>query len=244
MNFYVSQTQFGKTEFFTLQVARGQIAGHTSLNISGYNANVNSTFIPIWENSTAYVYPVSAQQMTLYSSSASDTNVQVQISGLDATYTPIAENLTLTNGTTGVSTTKQYFRVLNLVVIDGVNPVGDLTLSDVTKTTPYARALAGTGRSSMTIYTVPAGYTFYLAKVNCYADQSNNQFSSYRSYTINSSGIVTTILQAPFTQNYISDKTVPRGYPEKTDIQWQCKSSATSQIGLQIEGILIKNVLN
>lgn len=33
---------------------------------------------------------------------------------------------------------------------------------------------------------------------------------------------------------------VARGYPEKTDCQWQCNSSATSQVGLQIEGILVK----
>ena len=244
MNFYVSQTQFGKTEQFALQVARGQIQGHTSLNISGYNGNVNSTFIPIWENNTAYTYPTTAQHMTLYSSSASDTNVLVSISGLDASYHIISENLLLDNGTTGVQTLKQYFRITSVIVIDGVNPVGDLTLSNTGKTIVYAKVLAGSGRSAMTIYTVPAGHTFYLAKVNCFCDQSNNQVSNYRSYTINSSGIVTTILQAPFTQNYISDKSVPRGYPEKTDIQWQCKSSATSQIGLQIEGVLIKTVID
>lgn len=174
MNFYVSQTQFGKTEQFALQVARGQIQGHTSLNISGYNAAVGSTFIPIWENNTTYTYPTTAQYMTLYSSSASDTNVLVLVSGLDASYHIITENLLLDNGTTGVQTVKQYFRITSVVVIDGVNPIGDLTLSNTGKTTVYAKVLAGSGRSSMTIYTVPAGHTFYLAKVNCFCDQANN----------------------------------------------------------------------
>jgi hypothetical protein len=95
----------------------------------------------------------------------------------------------------------------------------------------------------MTIYTVPAGYTFYLAKVNAYTHQGNNQQANYRSYTIGATGIIKAVLQVPFTGEYISEKTVQRPYTEKTDCQWQCSSSATSAIGMQIEGILIKNTI-
>lgn len=238
---YPSMTELARTEPFPLHVARGLVQGHVSLNISGYQAAVSSTFIPIWENPTAYTFPSAAGILTLWSSSASDTAVLIQINGLDADYNQISEQLLLTNGTTGVSTVKSYFRVNSISVVDGVNPVGTIYLGNNGKTTIYAQIAIGAGRSSMTVYTVPAGYTFYLAKVNAYTSQGNNQQANYRSYTINSSGIIQAILQVPFRGEYVSEKTVPRGYAEKTDCQWQCSSSQTSEIGMQIEGILIKN---
>lgn len=241
MSINESLTRWNKSEPFELQVARGQIRGHQSLNISGYQASVDGAFIPIWENATAYTYPTSAMLMTLYSSSASDTAVSILINGLDSNYDPISETLILTNGTTGVSTINSYFRINSIAVTGTVNPVGTISLSNSAKTVDYAKIANGNGRSAMTVYTVPRGYTFYLAKVNCYTNQSNNQVTSYRAYTINPNGIKNAVLQAPFTQVYISDKSVPRPYAEKTDCQWQCTSTLISAIGLQIEGILIKN---
>jgi hypothetical protein len=240
-NINESLTRWNKSEPFELQVARGQIRGHQSLNISGYQASVDGGFIPIWENATAYTYPTSAIQMTLYSSSASDTAVSILINGLDSNYDPISETLILTNGTTGVTTVNSYFRINSIAVVGTVNPVGTISLTNSAKTVTYAKITNGNGRSSMTVYTVPKGYTFYLAKVNCYTHSSNNQLTTYRAYTINPNGIVNAVLQAPFTEVYISDKSVPRPYIEKTDCQWQCTSTQLSAVGLQIEGILIKN---
>lgn len=238
---YPSMTELSRTEPFELEVARGLIAGHISLNISGYQSAVSTTFIPIWEHNTPYVYPVANGSMLLSSTSASDTNVLIRISGLDVNYLIITEDLLLTNGITGVATAKSYFRVTSLTVIDGVNPVGAISLTNASKSETYAEIAIGAGVSSMTIYTVPAGYTFYLANVNGYTSQGNNQQTNYRSFTINSAGIQRAVLQVPFRGEYKSLKTVPRPYVEKTDIQWQCSASQTSEVGLQIEGILIKN---
>jgi hypothetical protein len=235
-----SITENGRVESWELNVARGLVKNHTSLNIAGYQSSVGSTFIPIWENATAYVYP-SNGTMLLWSSSGSDTNVLIQINGLDSDYNQISENLLLTNGTTGVETVNAYKRIQGINVIDGVNSVGVISLGNNAKTETYAKIAAGAGTSAMSIYTVPAGHTFYLAKVNAYTHQGNNQQANYRSYTINSSGIIRAVLQVPFDGLYISQKTIPRPYTEKTDCQWQCNSSSTSDIGIQIEGVLIKN---
>ena len=61
-----------------------------------------------WENATAYTYPVAATQMRL-AGTAGDT-ATITISGLDANYLPISENLTL-NGSTAVTTVNSYFRI-------------------------------------------------------------------------------------------------------------------------------------
>lgn len=237
---YQSIGELSRSEELKLQLARGLVGGHTSLNIAGYQDLVGTTFMPIWENAAAYVYPTNGVKR-LWSSSESDVAVLIRITGLDVNYTQITEDLLLTNGTTGVLTTKSYFRVTNLTVIDGVNPVGVISLGNDGKTEEYAKIAINAGTSSMTVYTVPAGYTFYLAKVNVFTILKNNQDAAYRSYTINSSGIIRAVLRTPFDREYISEKTVPRPYAEKTDCQWQCMCSIPAPVGMQIEGVLIKN---
>lgn len=235
-----SVTEMGRTESWEMNVARGLVKNHTSLNISGYQGDIGTTFIPVWENNTPYVYP-SNGTMLLWSSSALDVNVLIQIIGLDSDYNLITEELLLTNGATGITTVNAYKRIQSISVIDGVNPVGIIRLGNAAKNQIYAQINAGCGTSAMTIYTVPAGHTFYLEKVNAYSNQGNNQLTNFRSYTVNSSGIIRAILQVPFINSYISEKSIPRGYAEKTDCQWQCNSSNSSQVGIQIEGILVKN---
>lgn len=237
---YQSIGELSRTESFQLQMARGLVGGHTSLNIAGYQALVGLTFMPIWENATAYVYPTYGQ-MLLWSSSASDTAVLIRINGLDDNYAMISEDILLTNGTTGVTTAKSYLRVTSITVIDGVNPVGVISLGNAGKTEEYAKIALNAGTSAMTVFTVPAGYTFYLAKVNVFTVVKNNQNAAYRAYTINSSGIIRAVLQTPFDREYVSEKTVPRPYLEKTDCQWQCACSVAAPVGMQVEGILVKN---
>ena len=239
---YQSIGELSRTEALPLQLARGLIGGHTSLNIAGYQASVGSSFIPIWENATAYVYPGNnGETMLLWSSSASDTNVLIQINGLDANHNMIGEQLLLTNGTTGVQTVNQYYRINGITVIDGVNAAGIINLGKLDKSAQYAEIAIGAGTSAMTVYTVPAGYTFYLAKVNVFTHVKNNQEATYRSYTVNSSGIVRAVLQTPFDVAYVSEKTIPRPYLEKTDCQWQVACTVAAPVGMQIEGVLGKN---
>ena len=237
---YQSIGELSRSEALPLQLARGLIGGHTSLNIAGYQASVGSTFIPVWEDNHAYIYPTDGVKL-LWSSSASDVAVLIRVTGLDANYAQITEDLLLTNGTTGVQTVKSYFRIANLTVIDGVNPAGVISIGNNSKTEEYAKIAISAGTSAMTVYTVPAGYTFYLAKVNVFTHLKGNQQATYRSYTVNSSGIVRAVLQTPFDVAYVSEKTIPRPYLEKTDCQWQVACTVAAPVGMQIEGVLVKN---
>jgi len=243
-----SITQNGRYEPFELQVARGQITGHSIANIFGYQAAVGTGApLPVWEVTSAYTYPVTATTMLLYSSSASDTNVNVTISGLDANFNPISEQLTLTNGVTGVTTVKSYLRIQSMVSNDNIfaNPVGTLTLGNAGKTIVYARILPGINRTQMSIYTVPAGYTLYLTRIDIFANEagSGSNFANYQVYSKNNvTGQSFVVLQAPFLGNYNIVRVVPFPYTEKTDIQWQVSvGTSTSPVGVNIEGILIAN---
>lgn len=225
-----------------VQVARGKITGVTSLNISGYNSSIGTSYVPLWYGNTTYTYPLSAAQMRIWSDSASDTNVSVTISGLDSNYAPLTETITLTNGATGVLTVNSFLRINTLSLSRIPMNVGNIFCGNSDKSAYYCAIEAGAGRSQQTTYTVPAGYTFYLAQSNWYTNNTGNNVGLYRSWTQTYTGIINIILEFPFPVNYTSRKTAPRAYPEKTDIQWQVQSkSGSASIGGQIEGILIAN---
>jgi hypothetical protein len=223
------------------QVARGLVTGATSVNLSGYQASVGTSFIPLWENATAYTYPVSATTMLLYSSSASDTAVSVLISGLDASYNPISETLVCT-GTAGVTSVNSYLRINGLTITGANNAVGNIILSNAGKTVTYAQITAGVGKSQACIYTVPNGYTFYLLRSNFYTNQIGTTTTAYATYRVYTSlnGIQQVLLTAPFSNNYSALRVVPRAYAAKTDIQWQFNTpTGTAAIGGTVEGILL-----
>lgn len=222
-------------------MARNQIQGHSTINIYGYQPAVALTFIPVWENATTYTYPVAATKMNL-AGTAGDT-ASITISGLDANYTPISEAIVM-NGATPVTTVKSYLRINGMQVAVGsaTNPSGVVTLKDLTNTTIYAQINAGVGRTQAAIYTVPAGYTFFLQRVNIYTSLNGNNFATYQNKTISSNGVVQLTQQASFPTSYEARRIMPRPFTEKTDIQLMAKvNSSTGAISASAEGYLIKN---
>jgi hypothetical protein len=245
MGTYSSVTRVGTYEPFDLQVARGQIDAHSTVNIYGYGAAITTSTIPAWENATAYTFPVAATTMNLVSTVNTGADLSgstVLISGLDANYAAISETLALT-GTTVAVTTKSYLRINSMVVTAGA-PTGVITLKDLTNTTTYAQIAASFGRTQMSIYTVPAGNTFYLSRIDAYASNngSSADFITYSNTTYSSTGVVQYTQQAPFTNTYHSQRVMPRPFLEKTDIVLRFKSSAnTYVVAIAAEGYLIKN---
>lgn len=249
MGTYSSVTRVGTYEPFDLQVARGQIDAHSTVNIYGFQVAVTTTNIPVWEVAGAYAYPAAATTMNLVSSvntggDLSGTTILIQ--GLDANYAVISETLALT-GTTVAVTTNSYLRITSMSVASvtgGTSPTGTITLKDLTNTTTYAQINPSIGRSQMAIYTVPAGYTFYLSRIDAYtsANGSSADWVQYRNVSTTSAGVTQLTQQAPFTNWYHAQRVMPRAFAQKTDIQLQAKTSAnTYAVSIAAEGYLIKN---
>jgi len=240
---FVSQTQYGKNEQFDLQVGRGQIQGHQSVFLFGYSASItNAAFIPAWENTAAYTYPASAVAMSIASTSASDTAVQIIIYGLDINYNPINETVTLT-GTTPVVTNTLFFRVNQLDVLpDSVNPVGVITAKNGGVT--YGQIAVDTGQSNMSVYTVPAGHTFYGNHIGAWSSTSvtSGVYATFRAQILSPAGTKYVVSQAPFLNTFEFAANFPLTFAEKSDVQLQFKSSGAGlAIGTILEGVLIKN---
>ncbi len=241
MGIPTSSNLYGEPGEFNLQVARGQIAGHSTVNIYGYQQSVAQTFIPLWENATAYTYPVAATVMNLAGSSG-DT-ASILITGLNALYELTSETVVL-NGATAVPTVNSYLRINSMSVSVGsaTNPAGVVTLKDLTNTTIYAQINAGVGRTQAAIYTVPAGYTFYLSRVDLNTSLNGNNFVTYRNRSASVTGVVTLTQQAPFATVYNAQRVMPRPFVEKTDIQLQALvNSSTGAVSVSAEGYLVKN---
>jgi hypothetical protein len=244
-----SVTVQGAYEPFNLQVARGQIMGHSPFLLYGYSNQVaNTAFGPLWEGLTQsgglYPFPSSAAQLTIVSSSASDTSaLSVQIQGLDANFAPISEVIAL-NGTSAVTSVNSYLRVNNVGTTNGVN-VGNITFKQ--STTLLAQINAGLGVNQASIYTVPAGYTLYILRSYKTANigfTSGAWINFEVQFNDNVTGAQKIVQEQTYVQQIeINYTQMPRKITEKTDIQYLFKTSTGGPLicSQNLTGILIKN---
>jgi len=246
-----SVTRMGSFEPFELQVARGQVVGHIGLEIFGYSTAIGSTAQgPMWEGQTLsgglYTPPASAAPLVLVSDSASDNSTRsVVIEGLDANFVPLVETIAL-NGVTNVTTTNSFLRINQMSMLNSTN-TGNITAKIGAST--YAKINAGVGQTQMSIYTVPAGYTFYLSYVQYDASigfTSSNYMTAQEYNKTNSgdrNGLITLLNQTTFVQKQEIPFTVPIPHLEKTDIQFCVKSNTGSPFtcSMYAGGILIQN---
>ena len=208
---------------FALEVAKGKVTGHSVVFVSGRHPAVATGGTPttVWNN-TANTYPWStwnAGAATLYlnSTSASDTQTLI-LTGLDASYNIITKLVTL-NGTTAVNTNATTFLRLNsATTITSGSAVGTINIR-------YG-SIAGTiiGRidplmsgTSMSIYTVPNGYTAF----SMYGDFSvnkNNQAELAVKWRFFGLPFIT-VYQAEIYESFITSMPpIPGAIPAKTDI--------------------------
>ena len=237
-----SISERGTTEELKLQIARGQIPYHEVRNIFGWQASTTTTFIPLWENATAYTYPGSALNMTVTTSSASDNGGTVTIIGLDANYDIISETVTA-NSTTAPVTTKGFFRINDVIFANNGANIGTVTVSN--GGTTYAKILIGTGRNQASIYTVPNGYEFYLYRIDAFSNDSTaSKPGLFRNYVRYPTGAEYTVARTTFSGNMNIQRRLPFKYSQKTDIQFQLRTlSGTYETNVFGEGILIDTTI-
>jgi hypothetical protein len=171
-----STTKAGKNEPFELQVARGQISWHRSVTVFGYNSDVDTSIETVWPHGGILAFPSVALQLSVSSSSASDTAAgtgarTVYLEGLDANHNTITEIVTL-NGQTAVTTTKSYLHVNDCYVLttgSGESAAGTIYFGTGTVTagvpaTVYDVIQFDYNSRVTGSYTVPAGYTAYVSQ--------------------------------------------------------------------------------
>ncbi len=237
-----SISRFGLTEPFELQVARGQITGHRSVIVFGYNPDVDTARVTVWPYTGVIPLPAAALQMKVSSSSANDTANgtgarTVYVEGLDANHEEISEIVTL-SGQTAVLTAQSFLHINNAYVAtagSGLSAAGDIYFGDgvVTAGVPatvydlikfdYNQRITGS-------YTVPAGFTAYVAQGLFSAGQPGGSAQvSGRLLTIGADGIrrtaaITTVNNG--TADYAFE--YPIRIPEKTTLEATAQGSSNN----------------
>ena len=236
---YFSNTSFAEGK----DLANGSVLDASVRNIFGTTNNsaniVTGEFRTPWEQASNYEFPLAASQMTLVSTSTSDTAVKVLILGLDADYKLISEVQTLT-GTTPITTTNTYFRINDMICTEG-NAIGVITLKVGAST--YSQILAGSGRDQKAVYTVPAGHCFFLTRIDAYATDANGgKAARFRNFLRSPTGRELRVADTTFFNNMNIVRVLPFKYDEKTDIEMQLRSLSGSVFGsVFAEGVLVKN---
>ena len=171
-----SISQVGTTEPFELQVARGQIPGHSIIHVFGHNPDVdNNVEATVWPIPGATLgHPASPTIMKISSSSANDTAAgtgarTVYILGINGTGGYVEEVVSL-NGQTEVSTVNTYDAIERMQVLTagsgganaGIIYAGTGTVTSGVPAVPYSAMGVGDNTSLVGHWTCPKGYTGYL----------------------------------------------------------------------------------
>jgi hypothetical protein len=237
-----SISRFGLTEPFELQVARGQITGHRSVTIFGYNPDVDTSRVTVWPYTGILPLPAAALQMKVSSSDANDTANgtgarTVFVAGLDANYNEISEIVTL-NGQTAVLTTQFFLHINNAYVAtagSGLSAAGDIYFGEGTVTagvpaTVYDLIKFDYNQRITGSYTVPAGYTAYVSQGLFSAGQPGGSAQiSGRLMTIGTDKIrrtaaITTVNNG--AADYVFE--YPLQIPEKTTLEATAQGSSNN----------------
>lgn len=236
-----SITRVGTSEPFELQVSRGQISYHSVVNIFGTATAIGTAYRTPWELANTNALPLisTASQLDVASSDAADTSQVVQLQGLDADYNQITENISL-NGTSTITTTQSFKAINGFVTVSG-NCAGNVTakISSVV----YAQITAGAGRNQAAIYTVPAGFSFYLARIDAFSATATgaSKYVTFNNKNTFSDGRVFNVATTTFAQRMDIMRILPFKVPAKTTLEFQAKlNSSTAEVGIFGEGYLVQ----
>lgn len=240
---------------FKLAVAAGLVPGWRRFRKFGMNDDVDAGTEQIWPLGTIKVLPTTAAVASVVSSTAADgvggTGARaIVVSGLDANYDEVEEEVTLT-GITPVNTTQTFLRLNRAYITDvgsGGTNAGNITVSIGGNAQAYIEA--SEGQSHQLDYCVPAGHTYFI-------DVYSTTVGDAGSDAIQILGQIRLYDETAPTDNYqgwrtISDLYMPEesrinafsvtAIPQKTDIRGLVSSTGANHSATLIaDGYLVRN---
>lgn len=240
MSEYTNLNPSGNTGF---DIARLNIAEATPVNLFGYNAAVGGSYETIWNFGAKYPINGTAGVMSVVSSAAGDSSKRVLIQGVDGEFKAVSQVVTLdaTNATTPVSTTQQFLRINQAIMLDGEN-AGNISITKGGST--YGYIGIGEGLSQACQYTVPEGYSLYIFRITMNSATANpNKFIRFRNVTQDKNGRVLRVARATSAVSQVQyDRQIPFRINECTYFEFEAQSSSgENEVAMFIECALLKN---
>lgn len=255
------------TKNFLIEVAKGNVAGHSIVHKFGFNDSISTTLSPVCSGGF-YRTPTGTVTLAVISTNTNDTAAgtgarEVTIEYLDTNF--VEQTATMaTNGTTeSTETVAGVKRLLRLYVSSSgtyatqstPSQLGDLTVQvsgggDVWAVIPQLVSGFGAGQSLIGAYTVPAGKTAYLLSTEFSSDISGTKVADFYFFKREGaddtstpySGIMRIQETLTGTQGWQQQEHFTQeSYPEKTDVGFLAKASASSEASVSFELLLIDN---
>lgn len=170
------------------------------INLIGYNPSVSTTASTVWSGgATSYVQLTTATALEVVSASANDAAAgtgarTVRVEGLDASYVPFAETVTL-NGVTPVPLVNTSAIAINKTTVltagSGLVNAGKIDVRAVSGGAVKSSIQAlpeSSGRSADFVFTVPAGQYAQLKYIDVFSITNTGSIWAYLK-TFNSSGV-------------------------------------------------------
>jgi len=224
---------------YLIGIAQGLVSGTSSINKFGYRESIPSSYQTIWDGTADYAYAAAGTILAVADNTASDDNGTVEVQGLDQNYALVTETLTIG----GAASSNQFLRVFRarmITVNTGTTNVDEVRIKRAT--TDLAIILAGAGQTLMSLYTIPAGKTGYLIRLQGNVDANNDALFRLISRPLNGSFSFNVKGQfGVFASGFTIDYPIPLVFTEKTDLQVVAKSQNNVGGGASFDLILKDN---
>jgi len=224
---------------YLIGIAQGLVSGTSSINKFGYRESIPSSYQTIWDGTADYAYAAAGTILAVADNTASDDNGTVEVQGLDQNYALVTETLTIG----GAASSNQFLRVFRARMITantGTTNVDEVRIKRAT--TDLAIILAGAGQTLMSLYTIPAGKTGYLIRLQGNVDANNDALFRLISRPLNGSFSFNVKGQfGVFASGFTIDYPIPLVFTEKTDLQVVAKSQNNVGGGASFDLILKDN---
>lgn len=247
-------------ECYSHLVSLGKITGHSYLRVFGRNADIDANQEEdLWTLGGTYNYAISGETLFASSSSTSDTNKRIILTGLDENLNIITGSCVL-NGQNVVQITGNtlpFYRI-NSIVGDNlltafVGQVYVYPTTTVSNGVPNPLTVVrghieiGATREFKTAYTIPNGYTFMLHKIVSNTSRSSDISIIFKSRLWDSVNKFQKALNISSINNvgenvYQLDYLSPIVFQQKSELIISINSlTANSKMATTLEGYLIEN---
>jgi len=247
---------FLNTGNFNLEIAKGNVLGHSLKSKFGRNPAVGTTgFDTIWNGGGKYTGfdAVVAETVTIVSASADDASAgtglrTLRLYGLDTNGVEQTEDIIL-NGITVVTSTLLYLRLDTAKGLTagtlGYN-VGDISIAQSTTTAVIFAVVPATYNSTMiAAYTIPSNKTGYLIVQRAAIANKNAATVAIRMQIRQPSSVFNVAGEAAMNSvgtGYVEQIfPVPQTLPAMTDLFIEAEASATVAVSAFFDIILVDN---
>ena len=223
-----------------IPIAAGLLDGYSHINKFGFRDTIANSWQTIWDKAADYAYYAAATVTAVADNAGqgtTDDGGTVEVQGLDENYAPVTETLTI-GGAASVAQFSRVFRARMVTANTGITNQDEIRIKNGVN--DVAVIIAGAGQTLMSLYTIPAGKTGYLMKLQGSIDANNDAL--FRLYARPFGGAFNVRGQfGVFASGFNYDYPVPLRFEEKTDIEIKGLSQNGVGGGAIFDIILVDN---